>query len=95
MLPDLFGIPAEGLQGGTKPLANDPVGAGEMTFPTLSRGLAIDRDVEAEDQPSSFSPVDAGRVGVEQLGVNWKVLPIIVRCLTAWRYISQHKKLQM
>jgi hypothetical protein len=66
-----------------------------MAFPALACGGAIERGIKPEDQPRSIGPVHAGRVGIKQFGVNRKVLPIIACHLTAWRHISQHKKLQM
>jgi len=89
------GVPTESLQGGTKTLSNDPAGASQMAFPAPARGHAISRDIKAKDRARAFGPSHPSRVGIEQFSINRKGLPVIVSHLTAWRYITQHKKLQM
>ena len=89
------GVPTESLQGRTKSLSNDPAGASKVAFPASARGHAIGSDIETKDRARAFGPAHASRIGIEQFSINRQVLPIIVRDLTAWRYIPQHKKSQM
>lgn len=89
------GVPTESLQGRTKTLSNDPAGAIQMAFPAPARGHAIGSDIKTKDRARAFGPAHASHISSEQFRINRKALPVIVSHLTAWRYIKQHKKLQM
>lgn len=66
-----------------------------MAFPAYACSPAIGSDIKAKDGARAFCPTNASRIGIEQFSINREVLPVIGGDLTTWRYIAQHKKLQM